>query len=57
MDRKLSQMFVASRYATEILSSSNVSRFSMCDSSRDRVQMFWGFIHENGASFFRGETE
>lgn len=38
-DGKLSQMFVATRYATETRSSSNVCRNSICDSSRGRVQM------------------
>ena len=45
-------MFVATRYATKIQSSSNVSRYSICDSSRNRVQMLWGSIHWNGASLF-----
>ena len=30
-------MFVATRYATKIRSSSNVCRYSICDSSRGRV--------------------
>jgi hypothetical protein len=38
-DRELSQMFVATRYATKTRSSSNVCRFSICDSSKGRVQM------------------
>nr|DAU58129.1 MAG TPA: hypothetical protein [Caudoviricetes sp.] len=33
-------MFVATRHATKIRSSSNVCRYSICDSSRGRVQMF-----------------
>ena len=36
---KLLQVFVTARYATKMKSSSNVSRFSMCNSSKDRVQM------------------
>ena len=55
--RKLSQMFVATRYATKTRSSSNVSRYSICDSSRDRVQMLRSSIRENGVSLLSGDIE
>jgi len=32
-------MFVATRYATETRSSSNIFRYSTCDSPKGRVQM------------------
>ncbi len=50
-------MFVATRYATKTRSSSNVSRYSICDASRDRVQMLRSSIRENGVSLLLGEIE
>ena len=35
-----SLMFVVTRYATKIRSSSNVCRYSICDELKGRVQMF-----------------
>lgn len=39
-DRRLSQMFVATRYATEIRSSSNVCRYSICDLEKVEFKCF-----------------
>ena len=44
LDRKLSQMFVATRYATKIRSNSNVSRYSICDSLKGRDQILGNSI-------------
>lgn len=43
-------MFVAARYTTKIRSSSNASRYSICDASKGRAQMLQDFIRKNGVS-------
>lgn len=45
LDRKLSQMFVATRYVTNKRSSTNVCRYSICDSLKGRAQILRNSIY------------